>query len=548
MIIIMDLTKFIDSILKNRNGKLEGQRLTESWFLKNDYNNQYEFFKKNDLFDRKRLYMFHYNESDKCPNCLNSRRFKGFSSGFVSHCEQCSRSKFNFMKKVGSKRIELTDVIQHVRNSNGYSSTRIKQLSDYSIRLVEKRTNYLKKNVTLSERLYHIEHELYELPKCKLCSKDNTNFLTSKVGYHKYCKSKCSYIYNKKERLLKLKTYYYYELKRKFENQAVLLDNDIEFFSLNDYLNNPKDALMYITHRKCSHRYSHGYEYQGHFKCPKCYPIRSRVQYDVFEFVSKFSECLFNDRKMIKPKEIDILVHSHRFGIEYDSISYHSFGYHAKKELNNLDEDQYCHLRKTELLEQQNYQLFRIFSNEWYNKQNVWKTIISSKFGINKYPKSLELYSKYIPHKKANDFFDLYSLERLFESNICIGTYHNSELLDVTAFKEIENNVYELKHCSKIGFNIRNIDFSLFYDIFNDIKQIKIIRYIDRRYDNGSFLEQQGFKLVKLIQPLAYYFKGGDTSEFDITLTNSIESNLFELKYRKIYDCGLLKYEKMSNL
>jgi hypothetical protein len=255
--------------------------------------------------------------------------------------------------------------------NNNYSTSKLKN-SDIVSKIVAS-TFYMDRST--SERIYHIINDLYAIPECKTCNGDLDNFFSNNHGYiSEYCKkNNCSRTspLQKGTRVKQLE-YFYPKLVKKYTD---LISNDYEYqmFLLDDYKKTRNDTLIKLKHN-CGYEYEISLAYQGHLKCPKCYPIRSKVQYSIYEYIKTFVDAKMNDRKLIAPKEIDILTNT--FAIEYDSINYHSYGYHPKKELNNILEEPNKHLEKTIACENKNMQLFRIFSNEWYNSEDIWKSIL----------------------------------------------------------------------------------------------------------------------------------------------------------------------------
>ena len=228
----MNILNFVNTIFLNKNCKFEGQRLKKKWFCKNGYEEEYQFFVKNDILDSEKLYCYIYNVDNKC-SCGKTKRFIGFQNGYTEFCEKCARTKNNVMKKSGNFNIEINKIPTFIKDKNGgYSITKIKRLSDETIKNIIFRTDYLEE-ATLSERIYHIEYNLYGLPICKLCGKKHNNFYSSKLGYKDYCKGKCSHDYNKQDRRKGLRKHFYNHFVEKFNSDD---EYEIKLFSLDDYV------------------------------------------------------------------------------------------------------------------------------------------------------------------------------------------------------------------------------------------------------------------------------------------------------------------------
>jgi len=533
-----ELIVFINTNLKNKNGKFEGQRLSKKW-MEPRFPEMFKKFQKMNLLNSENIYEF-LNESSKCAvtNCLHKPRFQGFKLGYKEFCEPCGRTHNNHMKKQGSIILELEEIINYIKIKNKYNTSKIKQLSPKTIELITERTNYLD-CTTISERLYHIEHNMFSYPKCAICSNENKNFKTSIIGYFTYCK-KCAFNIpqNKINRKmgLRIKTYDNYKQKFNIPGYKITLSDKTHYL---ETLN----LTIKIIHLKCGHSYEYSCRYQGHFKCPKCYPIRSRTQYEIFEKLQEYSLNLkFNDRQLIKPKEIDILCDEFKFGIEYDSLNYHSYGLHRKIELNNTNEEKFAHVNKTTAVENKGYQLFRIFSNEWHHKSHIWLSILKNKIKQTKKLKVKHCTIKSISSKECNIFLDKNHLHGYSEANVNIGLYFNKNIVAVMAFKKIQNNNYELTRvCSKLGLTIPHGYSKLLKFFEENYGPNSVTAYANRRWDNGEIYEKLKFKFITNTQPNYFYYKGDDFSKF---IKQTETENMYQNGYRKIYDCGNKIYTK----
>jgi len=255
----------------------------------------------------------------------------------------------------------VKDLISYIKTEHGYSASRIKSLSQKTISELKEYNKHLNSD-SIAEHLYNLENNIRELPKCKVCGKEHNKF-KYKSGYSETCSSECSVILNTPKRTTELKEYFYKELTSRF------ISNDEYEINIpkDDYLNG--NGIIQFKHRSCSHKYDRSIKYQGHFNCPKCYLNKSKVQYDIYEWLNKLVPCEYNDRQIIKPLELDIVCKN--VAIEYDGMMFHSFGISNYDLFNNTKEDKHIHSRKTDLVNSQDMILLRIFSTEWKHKQDI---------------------------------------------------------------------------------------------------------------------------------------------------------------------------------
>lgn len=549
----MNLTLFINK-LKNENGKLEGQRLNAKWFIKHNFVDELKYFEDNDLLNSKNLYMFINNETDKCE-CGATRKFVGYKDGFKKYCLKCSRVKNNGMLNIAKLNVKLDDVIDFVKDVNGnYSTTHCKKLSDSSIKSIIERTNYLV-NAALSKRLYHIEHNLHEEQLCDICKVRPKKFIFSNVGYMQFCDNSCAKIINNDAKVSGLRKHFYKRYISRFKSDA---DYDVSITDEETYLND-KSCKITFTHKKCNHTYELDVDYQGHLKCPKCYPIRSKKQYEVYEFLTSLTNVKMNDRQVIKPLELDILTNT--FAVEYDSLMFHSYGKSGLDSLNSLIENKNYHVNKTNLCEDKELQLLRIFSNEWENKQDIWKSVLNSKLGLTKKIHGRNCIIREVTSYNADVFLNENHLQGAIKSSIRIGLFYNDELISLMTFGKARREKwkgedrYELyRFCSKLNTTVVGGASKLLKYFEKTYKPKSIISYANRRWSQGNLYEKLGFDFIENTAPNYFYFKGGDYSKllsreqfqkhklkdklnvFDEDLTET--ENMFNNGYRKIYDCG----------
>lgn len=103
--------------------------------------------------------------------------------------------------------------------------------------------------------------------------------------------------------------------------------------------------------------------------CPECVENTSKAQYFIFEQLKKNFpnyKIVLNDKKIIKPKELDIYIPSLKIGIEYDGEYWHYSDW-AIKQKNSLEKmkvkEQLCNNAKIKLI--------RIRENDWIANKDL---------------------------------------------------------------------------------------------------------------------------------------------------------------------------------
>jgi hypothetical protein len=255
-------------------------------------------------------------------------------------------------------------------------------------------------------------------------------------------------------------------------------------------------------------------------RCLNCFPIIKNTSYaekEIVEFIKSIydGEIIENDRELIKPFELDIVLPDKKLAIEYNGLFWHN-EYSGK--------DKYYHFNKTESCESKDYQLIHIFEDEWRDNQADIKDIIKSKLGI---------FDKKIYARQC------YIKEEIYENIINIKLYHNDEILYIMNIEK-KDKCYEIINYDSV-LNIQVIGgFSKLLKYFERKYKPESIKFIyDRKYGNGDLFYKSGFKEKKLIKPDYWFVKNKKRY-----LKNQIKSKDIEFK---IYDCGKKVFIKHLN-
>jgi len=290
--------------------------------------------------------------------------------------------------------------------------------------------------------------------------------------------------------------------------------------------------------------------------CPKCGFNLSKAESEISDLIPN---AINNDRALINPKEIDILSHEYKFGIEYDGLLWHSYG---KTFPNNFNEIQpYAHLEKTKLVEAKSYQLFHIFENEWLDpiKQEIWKSMINSKMN-----KSIKVFArkckvKLIDNTIYKDFMNNNHMQGYASASVKLGLIYDDELIAVMSFvKARYNNDFEfelLRFCNKLNYTTVGGASKLLKYFERNYNPKSIVSYANRRWSQGGLYEKIGFS--KLHESTVNYYYINDLElhsrikfqkhklreilkSYDDDLSE--RENMINNEYRIIYDCGNLTY------
>ena len=569
-----ELIEFVEKHLYNSKGGLEWQRVSNGKYftsrsIDSSILDRFNIRTPQDLYDRI------HNESEKCPveNCCNVRRFVSLKDGYKQYCAYHSRKINNWTKQKHHHVVPLVEVLDFVKDSNGnYSTSKIKKLCDSIFNEIHNLHAYLE-NPSKAELLYNFENNLTGLPSCKMCNKPHQNFYSGVRGYLDNHKGKCSeenriQVIKENDKIKQdIRKSHSENIKNRIENIPTNYTL-MKKFDVSNYIKTGEDFVTI----KCQegHSFNISNRYQGKNICPYCYPTRSKNQSELYEILKQLdSELIYDDRKLLNGKEIDILSHKHKFGVEYDSLTFHSYGHSDYKPLHRIDEDSKYHLNKTLECENNDYQLFHIFSNEYLdkNKRNIWVSMLKNKMGLSSriYARKCEV--KEIDTELARAFCEENHLQGYVNSSIKIGLFYNDELVSVATFGKPRTKKYNrdgyfelLRMCTLQNFNVVG-GASKLLKHFENIHTPKIlISYANRRWSNGNVYDKLNFERISQTPPNYFYFKGcSDNSKLfsriqfqkhklkEFTGYSDDKTGtliMYENGYRKIYDCGNYTYIK----
>ena len=352
--------------------------------------------------------------------------------------------------------------------------------------------------------------------------------------------------------------------KTKFKQsyEKYLKFSDVEpLFSLDEYTGIEYYKYYKWKCKKCGNKFEdHLY---SHFPiCPKCnkreYKGVSLMEKELVSFIKEIyqGEIIENDRHVISPYELDIVVPEKKVAFEFNGTFWHSENSPGFKKKENK-----C-LIKTNLCNEKEYKLIHIWEHDWVNKNELIKNKIKAILGINQ----TKIYArkciiKEISSKEKNEFLNKYHIQGEDKSNIKLGLFFENELVAVMTFGKPrfnKNYEYELIRYATSKHVIGGASKLLSY-FEKNYKPKNIITYADRFYSIGNMYEKIGFNLLQVSQPGYFYVNstGIKISRYKCQkhnlkkiLGNKYHNDLSEFenmslaKFYRVYDCGNLVYEK----
>ena len=284
--------------------------------------------------------------------------------------------------------------------------------------------------------------------------------------------------------------------------------------------------------------------------CPKCTKYASKAEKDLLFYIKSLysGTILANDRKLIKPYELDIYLPEKKLAFEFNGTYWHS----------DICKPAKYHITKTRLCNKKKVRLIHIFEHEWTFNQEKIKSLIKSALGIfdvRLYARQCEL--KEISHPEYKKFLELYHLQNSVNSSIRYGLYYKDELVSVIGFgkSRFKKGEVELhRYCVKAGYQIVGGFSKLIKHACKDANISEFISYIDLAHFSGRGYKKVGFKLVEVTSPSYIYIRGDEIKsrmqcqkhKLEAFLENfdpakSEYENMLLNDWDRVYDCGNLK-------
>jgi G:T-mismatch repair DNA endonuclease (very short patch repair protein) len=303
----------------------------------------------------------------------------------------------------------------------------------------------------------------------------------------------------------------------------------------------------------------------GKILCVECCKHFSQAERDLSNYIKSLGFVVVeNDRTIIKPLELDIVIPEKKIAIEYCGLFWHgeTKGKHNKYHLNKLGK---C--------ESEGYRLITIFEDEWANKQDIVKSrlkYILGQGGRTVYARQCVV--KEISPKIANTFINKYHLQGSTGSSIKLGLHHNGELIAVMTFakpsiskgKKSFNDIYELSRfcssCQVVGGASK-----LLSHFKKNYEWNEIFTFADLRWSEGNLYKQIGFNHTGETKPNYWYF---NTQKLGVSrkhrfnyrkdrlpsLFGNVDMSMTEWQimqsqgFDRIWDCGNLRYKITNNV
>lgn len=282
-------------------------------------------------------------------------------------------------------------------------------------------------------------------------------------------------------------------------------------------------------------------------RCSTCHGS-SIPQQKIINLLSSIGcEFIVNDRKIISPLELDIVIPHHKIAIEVNGLYYHG-------ELSGKKDKKY-HLNKTLKAGAKEYQLIHITDFDILHKWSAVENMILAK--LHMLPKIGARTTKIsaISNKAAKEFLNTYHLQGYCRTSKSYGLFKDEILVAVMTFGKSRFNKtadFELLRFAASATVMGGA--SKLLTAFRKEHAGTIISYADRRWSQGQLYKSLGFSFESETPPSYWYFKkNGNSGTYHRSLyqrhklqdnSTSTEWEIMQSRgWDRIWDCGSLRFK-----
>jgi len=405
----------------------------------------------------------------KCKICNKKLKFYGQSNGYTNTCStSCSmklKKKLGLMININEKRkrtVLKKYGVEHISYLEGIKNKKTKtMLIRYGVEWPSQTSKYLDKRKKTYKKKYGVDH----FTKTKEFKKQSLNNFKNLVNQKTNSFIKIIKIIDPSINKL-----------NKFKNPCKIIK--FKCLTCLNIEQMPWETIRYRIKK-------------FNTPCVVCSNVhkklggRSLKEKEVFEYIKEVykGKIVENDRKIIKPYEIDILIPDKKLAIEFNGLYWHS----TSKVNKNY------HLNKLISMKKKGYKLITIFEHTWDNKKDVvkhnLKLLLDNKVLIS------NTTIKEIKDSEANKVHDKYNIKGKDNFDLNLALVNKKEIISVISLTN-KNNIWEIKRNTLI----KNIDNSLVIEYFiNNYKPKSVIHKIDNLWPNENY---NSFLFSKNIPPI----------------------------------------------
>lgn len=439
--------------------------------------------------------------------------------------------------------------------------------------LLEEILEFTKKEASLSltDRIKMLEMGIRELPLCETCKTQKVSSIQKS-----YCSNRCA-ILSKETQEKTRKT-----CEQKYGSRFKCVKREFDFGehhtqknlkNLEDLKNKEfmheliqsgwESVARHFGLTDKSHSSSYNFLRRFGFE-PNIVSGFSNQEKQLFSFVQSLeTTAIGNTKKFISPYELDVVVEQKKLAIEYNGLYWHSFN---RKE---TTEERNYHLQKTEMCEKLGFTLLHFFEHEWLLKQNIIKSMIANKMHAqDTCLNARDCTIVELDSKTYKSFCEKNHIQGYCQAKVKLGLLHRkmNDIVSVMSFSkprfqlEKENASEIVRFATILNTRVRGA-FNKLLTHFEKSYDVKsILSFGNRRWCNANdnVYSKCGFTLEHVTGPNYFYYLNSNnilsrhqcqksklSKMLPLYSSELSESELMFMNgYRRVWDCGSLKYVK----
>lgn len=254
------------------------------------------------------------------------------------------------------------------------------------------------------------------------------------------------------------------------------------------------------------------------YGCPECAQLlrTSKGEKEVCEFVKSIlpagTVVLENDRTIIRPKELDIYIPEKKIAIEYNGLYWHSE--EMLKQRNGGSAKNY-HYDKWKACNDAGIQLITVWEDEWRDKPEVVKSMLSHKLGLSNSEKVFGRNALVldIDGDTAKDFCNKYHIQGFASGAKYFALVNKndlSEIFAVSVWRKVKEELYLDRYCTSktvVGGMGKLLKAGETWGKAMGCSQI--VTFADHQVSNGGLYHSLGFRVDKILKPDYRYIHEG---------------------------------------
>ena len=272
--------------------------------------------------------------------------------------------------------------------------------------------------------------------------------------------------------------------------------------------------------------------------CPHC--NQSREQREIAAFISQYATVRPNARDVITPFEIDVYADSHKLGVEYHGLYWHSYDSLETKTERLRHQAKYLAAKAIGVT------LLQFFGHEWPSKRNIIESMILNKLRLTATLLSARDYKvETLSDDEVRLFYNQSHLYGHRSAKLHFGLRDGRQILCCMSFSPL----------TKVGISWELIRLATAPTIvvrggasklLNRFKATitnckRLTTFADLRYSDGDLYRTIGFDDIGMISPNYFYYRSGCV----LSRTQCQKNKLHKLL--DVYDHKLSEAQNMFN-